>query len=209
MKTDVLTPTLLRPGMEPAGFAAAATLVTVEAQERPVCVIHGGALPAGAAVELGYFSDSTIHALFAGTWIPLIGADAPAKNRSIAPIAAGGHGERPGRFTWCRTFFPGIDALPPVGRPLALRILDHPNTTEAFFYNTASHPAWWFREPRTPSPAFVCISLDDPGVRWESGPQGEFRTTLRLRRSPAGASSWRRALARWSGAGDLVGQAGR
>jgi hypothetical protein len=191
-----LSAQLIRPGRPPTGFAAAATLVTVEAQDRPLGTITGEPLPRGSVLELGYFRDATIHDLFAGAWRPLIGLDAPKANRSISPIFSGQGGEPDGLFSWCRTFFAGIDALPPVGRPLALRLHDHPNTADAFFYNTVSHPSWWFREPRSPSPAFVFMSLDDTGLRWESGPDGAYRTVLRTGaggRRPSAA--WRRALA--------------
>lgn len=206
MSGDSLTVSLIRPGMEPAGFAAECTLVTAEAQERPLCTIDGTPLPEGAAAEPGYFSESTIHALFSGIWIPLVGAQAAAENRTIAPIAVGARSERPGTFTWCRSFFPGVDALPPVGRPLAIRIYDHADPSEAFFFNTVSHPAWWFREPRSPCPAFVSISLDESGLRWESGPEGAFRTTLRVRPRARAALPWERALARWRRSAGAAGR---
>jgi len=196
MNGGLHTPQLIRPGSEPVSFAAASTLVTAEAQDHPVCVITGEPLPRGAVIELGHFDEATIHDLFAGTWTPLIGLDAPKANRSIAPIFSGNGGEPAGMFSWCRTFFAGIDVLPPVGRPLALRFYDQPNSADAFFHNTVSHPAWWFREPRSPGPAFVFMSLDEAGLRWESGPDGAYRTVLRThghgRRSSA---AWRRALA--------------
>lgn len=195
MSGSLAQPSLVRPGRDPVGFAAASTLITAEAQEMPVCSMSGECLPTGSTIELGYFDQATIHALFAGAWTPLIGIDAPRANRSISPIFCGNAGEAEGRFVWCRTFFAGIDALPPVGRPLALRIYDHPNTTDALFYNTVSHPSWWFREPRSPSPAFVYLNLDEPDVRWESGPQGAYRTTLRTRARFGAHRGWRRALA--------------
>lgn len=188
------SPALLRPGFAPVEFSAASTVITAMAEERPVCGVEGDPLPAGSAIELGYFSRASIHDLFAGTWIALLGIDAPAANRSTSLIFCGSGGELPGRFSWCRTFFAGIDALPPTGRPLALRIYDHTNTADAFFSNTVSHPAWWFREPRTPSPAFVFMSLDEPNLRWESGPEGAFRTVLRIDR---GALRWKRVFRGW------------
>lgn len=195
MNGELITPQLIRPGHEPVGFAAASTLISAESGDRPLCLITGEPLPCGSVVELGTFDEATIHDLFAGTWTPLIGIDAAKANRGISPIFSGNAGEPAGMFSWCRTFFAGIDALPPVGRPLALRFHDHPSTADAFFYNTVSHPAWWFREPRSPSPAFVCISLDEANLRWESGPDGAYRTVLRTRDHPRGPSkAWRRAL---------------
>lgn len=192
---DASIPCLIRPGHEPAAFAAMATLVTAENQDTPLRTATGEPLPCGAVVELGYFDEATIHRLFAGRWVPLIGLDAPRANRSISPIFAGNHGESPGMFSWCRTFFTGIDALAPVGRPLALRVYDHPNSADALFYNTVSHAAWWFREPRSPSPAFVFMSLTESNLRWESGPAGAFRTVLRhTRPRHVSNSGWRRAL---------------
>jgi hypothetical protein len=197
MNGELITPQLIRPGAEPTGFAAASTVVTAETQERALRTILGEPLPVGSVIELGYFDEATIHELFAGSWCPILGLDAPKPNRSISPIFSGNGGEPAGMFSWCRTFFAGVDALPPAGRPLALRIFDHPNTADAYFYNTVSHPSWWFREPRSPSPAFVFVCLDEPNLRWESGPGGAFRTVLRARNlarlgGPSGA--WRRAL---------------
>lgn len=196
MRTELTTPQLIRPGQKPMSFSTASTLITAEAQDRPLCTIAGDALPRGSVIELGYFDEGTIHELFAGSWTPIIGLDAPKSNRSISPIFLGHAGEPAGMFSWCRTFFAGVDALPPVGRPLALRIYDHPNTADAFFYNTVSHPSWWFREPRAPSPAFIFMSLGETNLRWESGPDGAFRTVLRTRHRSHGAATqaWRRAL---------------
>lgn len=89
-------------------------------------------------------------------------------------------------------------------RPLALRIHDHPSTSDAGFYNTVSHPAWWFREPKGPSPAFVFMNLDDARLSWESGPDGAFRTVLPtghghgmgarvFHRASRALAAWRRA----------------
>jgi len=200
MTVDACTPQLLIPGHEPTPFATASTVVTVDSHERRLCLITGEPLPAGSVIELGYFDDATIHDLFAGAWTPLIGPDAPKANRSIPPIVSGHGGEPAGQFSWCRTFFAGIDALPPVGRPLALRFIDHASTAGAFFHNTVSHPSWWFREPRSPGPAFVFLSLEETGLRWESGPDGAFRTVMRTRSRTDGRSTgWRRALGMLSG----------
>ncbi|MBE2212341.1 MAG: hypothetical protein IAE82_00605 [Opitutaceae bacterium] len=189
-------PQLIRPGHNPTGFAAPATLIHAELQDRALTSYAGAPLAQGAAIELGYFDQATIYELFAGAWMPLIGADAPRANRGIAPILVGQGGEPAGMFSWCRTFFAGVDALAPVGRPLALRIYEPCDTNAARFYNTVSHPAWWFREPRSPSPAFVGMSLDETALRWESGPAGAFRTILRHRRHALGRrlGGWRRAL---------------
>lgn len=201
MSLPAEAPSLLRPGCEPLSFAAASTVVTAQAEDRALADIAGEPLAVGSAIELGYFDRATIHALFAGTWRPLIGINAPVANRSTSLIFCGGGGEGAGRFSWCRTFFARIDALPPSGRPLALRIYDHPNTADALFYNTVSHPAWWFREPRSPSPAFVYLNLDEPNLRWESGPGGEFRTVVRaLTRTSRSVAALRRAIAALRGA---------
>jgi len=191
---DPQTPQLIIPGREPTAFSTASTVIEAEAQDRTLGLITGEPLPRGSVIELGYFDSATIHDLFAGDWTPLIGLDAPRENRAIAPIFCGHGGEAAGMFSWCRTFFAGVDALPPVGRPLALRFFDHPSTADAGFYNTVSHPSWWFREPRSPGPAFVLLGLDEANLRWESGPDGAFRTVLRARGQPAGNSAWRRAL---------------
>ncbi len=179
----------------------ASTLVNAETQQHPICSISGEPLPRGSAIELGYFDEATIFDLFAGAWTPLIGLGAPKENRAVAPIFCGSHGESPGMFSWSRTFFTGIDALPPSGRPLCLRIYDHPSTADATYYNTVSHPSWWFREPKSPSPAFVFMSLDDMRLSWESGPDGAFRAVLATGVRNTGRSKVferaTRAFARW------------
>jgi hypothetical protein len=168
---------LLRPGARPSVFSLAATQVDAESAGRPVAGADGTALPAGCAIELGYFSKGTLARPFSGTWTPLIGPQAAGGNAAIPLIKSGAGGEPAGRFRWCRAFYAETDEQPPAGTPLALRFYDHADPARAGHYNTASHPSWWFKTPRSPSPSHVEANLISDAV-WESGPLGAFRTVL-------------------------------
>jgi hypothetical protein len=158
-------------------FSLAATQIDAETTGRPVAGVDGAALSAGCAIELGFFSHATLHRQFAGRWTPIVGPRAVRENRGIPLIHIGAGGEPAGRFRWCRAYYAGIDAMPPSGTPLALRFYDHAYPAESRFFNTATHPSWWFRSAHSPNATHVEIDLDETAI-WESGPAGAFRTVL-------------------------------
>lgn len=154
------------------------TQVVVESLERPVCDLRGAPLPAGCALELGYFSRAQMATPFRGKWIPLSGLFTVDRNRGIQYPRIGDGGAGPGCFVWHHTFAHGVETLAPVNVPLAIRFFDHADPQAARAYNTATNASWWCRPPKAGRPALVFMSLDFEGVLWEGGARDEFRTTL-------------------------------
>lgn len=157
---------------------SATTLVVVESLEHPVHNLHGEPLPAGCAMELGFFSRGTMATPFRGTWLPLSGAFTVAANRGIQFPRIGDGGAGPGCFAWRHTFPSGHETLAPTGTPLGLRLYDHADPQAARCYTTVSNPSWWCRAPKAGTPALVYMGLDFEGTLWEGGPNDTFRTTL-------------------------------
>lgn len=174
------SPVDLRQRFSPATIEGSllTTEVVVEACERPMCDGRGEPLPAGCALELGYFARGQMATPFRGKWVPLSGRFTVGANRRIQLPRIGDGGAGPGLFSWKHTFEHGVETLAPVNVPLAIRFYDHSDPQSARAFNSVSNASWWCRPPKAGRPALVFMSLDFEGLIWEGGPRDEFRTTL-------------------------------
>ena len=134
----------------------------------------------GAILQLGYFTGAN----FTGTFVPLSGQG--SANTAIVPGSSPPEmynqtsiGDRGAFFAGPGTFslqlsFTSTDPtsnnnLPASGTPLAIRFYNGTTLASSTFFNTVSSTSttWQWQSPNTP-PALVEISLNDPGLLWES-----------------------------------------
>ena len=134
----------------------------------------------GAIIQLGYFSGAN----FTGTFTPLSGQG--SANTAIVPGSSPPEmynqtsiGDRSAFFAGAGTFslqlsFTLTDStsnnnLPAAGTQLAIRFYNGTTLANSSFFNTVSSTSatWLWQAPNTP-PALVEISLNDPGLVWES-----------------------------------------
>jgi len=171
----------------------------------------------GFIFQLGYYDQATASNNFNGNWVALtgqgsanIGGDisgsspAEALNQTSigdlnvnfgatnVPLNTNGSGAFALSVTFDSTTFNTFNNLPQsTSIPLAIRFYNAYSLASATFYNTVSCNLWLWKTPSSPAPTPISISLDDPGLVWESTAKfsqasgSVFHTTITLVPEPS------------------------
>ena len=131
----------------------------------------------GAILALGFYTLGTPSSPFSGAWRPLTGPGTVSPGTTI-----GGKGTMlAGQFDWSNSFGPGVlsEPLPAAGTPLVIRFFDSPSLDTATYFNAVSNSSgsWNWVDPTDPQ-TVLNLSLTDPGLVWQDGPDSAFRTTI-------------------------------
>lgn len=119
----------------------------------------------GFALQLGYYSTSTVGNLFSGTWTPFAGAGTSNfSTLSIGDFNANGAGA--GTFAFDLTFSNANVSLPTAGQILGLRFYNSTTVAAATAFGSMSAASWTWVSPADPQPPGRTMSLDDGGLVW-------------------------------------------
>lgn len=195
-----------------AGFGSSTTQVSFDSGSF-VLFSLGGVTPLtagsplingdGAILQLGYYSSATVGNNFLGTWIPLTGEGSLNTGGSTDSVggttfndttigdAVNDGGAGAGQFALSLKFDAGVsntfNSLPGATTiPLAIRIYNGTTIASSTHFNVVSRDAWLWQTPAEPAPfpPTIAISLDQPGLEWESiavngqAPSTAFTTSI-------------------------------
>jgi hypothetical protein len=156
----------------------------------------------GAVIQLGYYDGASAGNNFVGTWHALTGmgslntggntgAGAAFNTTSIGDSGGGAAPGGSGVFGMSLVFDSSVTGtfndLPSSSTiPLAIKFFNGTTVAGSTNYNVVSDNSWLWKTPATPSPLppTVTMSLDDPGLTWQSGVGGAFKTSLAISAAP-------------------------
>ena len=166
----------------------------------------------GAIIQLGFYDAATTGSNFAGTWHPLTGLGSlntggdtgsglAFNTTSIGDIGGGAAPGGSGIFGFSLLFDNTVagtfnDLPASVTIPLAIKFYDGASFGTSNYFNVVSNDAWLWKFPAVPAPLppTINISLNDPGLEWQSiavagqSASTAFHTSLPAVPEPTGAA---------------------
>ena len=132
----------------------------------------------GAILQLGYYTIGTPSNPFSGAWRPLTG---PGSNRPFGSAIGDKGIELPGRFNLSNTYQTPAptEIFPSPAAPLVVRFYNSSDFSSTSHFNAVSNElgSWNWISPTDPQ-TILNLTLSDPGLVWQGGPDSAFRTTI-------------------------------
>lgn len=138
----------------------------------------GNAAGDGAVIQIGYFTGAT--ATFSGTWVPITGLGS-VNSSLLTSIGDGGEASDTGIFQFAAIFNTDNPTasgnLPAADTQLAFRFYNGTTIGNSTHYNTVTNASWLFKNPATPAPTPITMSLDVGGLVWQDSANA-FKTGI-------------------------------